>query len=232
MIQSNYIPWKGYFDIIREVDLFIFYDDVQYTKNDWRNRNRIKTVNGARWLTIPVGGNLQRLICEVPLPNCGWEKKHWTSIRQAYAKAPYFKRYRSLIEGLYLGHGCESLSELNQHVTKTIAREVLGISTEFHDSRAYHLTGSKLARLIELVTKTGADTYVSGPTARDYIDSQCFAEEGIKLVYKSYSGYPEYPQRYPPFEHAVSIVDLIFNVGPEAPWYIWGWRSAIRQRSE
>jgi hypothetical protein len=226
VIQSSYIPWKGYFDIIHDVDLFIFYDDVQFTKGDWRNRNRIKTANGNHWLTIPVGASLDRLICEVLLPDAGWEKKHWTSISQAYAKAPYFRKYRSLIEALYMDHRCESLSAFNQHVTRTIAREVLGITTEFRDSWDYRLEGKKLDRLLELVAKSGASTYVSGPSAKGYIDPQRFSKAGIDLVYKEYSGYPEYPQLYPPFDHAVSIVDLLFSVGPDAPQYIWGWRTA------
>ncbi len=224
VIQSSYIPWKGFFDIIHDVDRFIFYDDVQFTTRDWRTRNRIKTANGMHWLTIPVGTDRNRLICEVPLPTNGWERKHWASISQAYARAPYFKLYRPLIEALYMGHGCESLSAFNQHVTRTIAREALGITAEFRDSREFGASGTKLDRLLDLVKRAGATSYISGPSARDYIDPLVFADAGIELSYKSYGGYPEYPQLHPPFEHAVSVLDLLFNAGPEAPRFIWGWR--------
>lgn len=117
-----------------------------------------------------------------------------------------------------------NLSMLNQYLIRTISTEFLGIETTFGDSREYELSGQKLERLLELVTKAGADSYVSGPAAKEYIDPQRFADAGIDLVWKDYSGYPEYPQRFPPFEHGVSILDLLFNVGPDAPWYIWGWR--------
>lgn len=224
VIQSSYLPWKGYFDIIHDVDLFIFYDDVQFTKNDWRNRNRIKTANGTIWLTIPVGGHLGRMICEIESPNPSWQKKHWRSISQAYARAPHFARYREFFEEVYLGRKWRLLSELNAFLTVSIARNFLGIRTEFRDSRDYAAEGARLERLIDLLHKAGATSYVSGPAARSYIDESAFSSAGIELVWKSYDGYPEHPQIHPPFEHAVSIVDLLFNVGPDAPEYIWGWR--------
>lgn len=232
MIQSNYIPWKGYFDIIHDADLFIFYDDLQYTKNDWRNRNKIKMPNGVNWITIPTGTDLNRLICEVTLSDAGWQKKHWNAIRNSYSKAPHFQKYSDFFENVYMERRWCNLSELNQFLIKSIAHEFLGITTEFCDSRQYNLQGKRLDRLVELVTKAGASTYVSGPAARDYIDRHRFADAGIELVYKSYAGYPEYPQLYPPFDHGVSIIDLLFSVGPDAPRYIWGWRTAIEKPQE
>jgi hypothetical protein len=229
ILQSNYIPWKGYFDIIHDVDLFLFYDDVQYTKNDWRNRNRIKTANGPTWLTIPTGSDLNRLVCEVPLPDMRWAQKHWKSLQQAYSAAPHFKRYESFLRDVYLGKQWQGLSELNQFVITSIARDHLGISTSFADSRDYPTQGRKLDRLMDLIARVGPETYVSGPSARDYIDPSRFEDLGVELVYKSYDGYPEYPQRHPPFDHAVSILDLLFNVGPDAPAYIWGWRETTSQ---
>jgi hypothetical protein len=226
VLQSNYLPWKGYFDLIHDVDHFIFYDDNQYTKNDWRNRNRVKAAGGPQWITIPAGDDCHRLICEVALADHRWQARHWQTIRQNYGKCPHFERYRPYFEQVYLGRQWSSLSELNQSLVRHIATEFLGCTTSFADSRAYAAQGQKLDRLIDLVRKTGATTYVSGPAARDYIAPKRFAELGIELVWKDYSGYPEYPQRFPPFEHAVSVLDLLFNVGPEAPWYIWGWRTA------
>ncbi|HAY27299.1 MAG TPA: WbqC family protein [Candidatus Accumulibacter phosphatis] len=228
ILQSNYLPWKGYFDIIHDVDLFIFYDDLQYTKNDWRNRNRIKTGNGAEWITIPAGEDSNRLICEVAIRNPLWQTKHWKTLQQNYGRSPFFGRYAPFFQDFYLGREWDNLSELNHYLIGGIAREFLGITTEFRDSREYALTGQKLERLLQLVKSTGADRYLSGPAAKDYIDPHRFSELGVELAWKDYSGYPEYPQRYPPFEHRVSILDLLFNVGPDAPWYIWGWRSDPR----
>lgn len=224
IIQSNYIPWKGYFDIIHDVDIFIFYDDLQFTKNDWRNRNKIKTPRGAEWITIPVGTDLRRLICEVELRDPAWQHKHWNLLRLHYERAPHFQTYRGFLEEVLLERTWTNLSELNHFLIRSIARDFLGITTEFLDSRAFNAQGQKQDRLVDLLRKAGTDVYVSGPAARDYIDPAVFESAGIELVYKSYVGYPEYPQMHPPFEHGVSILDLLFNVGPQAPEFIWGWR--------
>ena len=224
VLQSNYIPWKGYFDLVHDADTFVFYDDLQYTKNDWRNRNKIKSTNGSEWLTIPVGSAVDRLVCDVDIKNNIWQTKHWRTIEQNYGRAPYFKYYKGLFEEVYLGRYWSNLSELNQSLIRMISADILGLKTKFEDSRTYSLSGKKLERLLDLVVKTGAERYISGPAARDYIDPHFFSAVGIDLIWKDYAGYPEYPQRFPPFEHSVSVLDLLFNVGPEAPWYIWGWR--------
>ena len=224
VIQSNYIPWKGYFDIINDVDHFIFYDDVQYTKNDWRNRNRIMTPNRSMWITIPVGASLDRLINEVKINDFNWQDRHWKSIKQNYSRAPYFKKYREFFEEIYLARKWHGLSELNQYVIKKIAVEILNVKTRFSSSELYNAQGERQERLLEVLKKANADTYISGPAARDYIELDRFKDAGIQLVYKDYSGYPEYAQMFRPFDHFVSIIDLIFNSGPDAAWYIWGWR--------
>lgn len=224
IIQSNYIPWKGYFDLIHDADVFIFYDDVQYTKNDWRNRNKIKTPNGVEWVTIPMGSDLNRLICEMEIKDSRWQAKHWKSLKQHYGKTPYFSHYEPFFEEFYLGQQWLNLADLNQHLITTISRDFLNIKTEFGDSREYTLSGQKFERLMDIVTQSHAGRYISGPAAKDYIEPMRFVEAGIELVWKDYSGYPEYPQRFPPFAHGVTILDLLFNVGPDAPWYIWGWR--------
>jgi len=224
ILQSNYIPWKGYFDIIHDVDEFVFHDDLQYTKQDWRNRNRIKTARGLRWLTIPVGNDEKRRICDVELPRSPWASRHWASLEEAYENAPYFETYRPLLETIYQTTWT-NLSGLNQHIIRTIAG-LLGAKATFRDSRELSLRGRKQERVIEILRHLGADAYVSGPSARNYLDPERFAAEGIDLVWKSYDGYPQYPQRYPPFVHEVTILDLLFHTGPDAPHYIWGWRSA------
>ena len=224
VLQSNYIPWKGYFDLIHDADLFIFYDDLQYTKRDWRSRNKIKAAGGAEWITIPAGSDTNRLICEVELKETGWQQKHWKTLVQNYRSCPHFERYQQFFEDFYLGRQWTNLSQMNQYLIRQVAIEYLGIRTKFEDSRVFNLSGQKQDRLLELVSKVGTERYISGPAAKSYIEPGRFEEAGIELVWKDYSGYPEYPQRFPPFEHGVSILDLLFNVGPDAAWYIWGWR--------
>lgn len=224
-VQSNYLPWKGYFDLIHDVDLFVFYDDNQYTPRDWRNRNRIKTAGGAQWISVPVGNDRNRLIHDVEIADPSWQAKHHQTLTQNYGKCPHFARYRAWLDHVYLERRWTNLSELNQWTTRHIAAEFLGIRTAFADSRTYAAQGQKLDKMVDLVVRTGASVYHSGPAARDYIVPERFSERGIKLVWKDYAGYPEHPQRFPPFEPSVTVLDLLFNTGPDAPWYIWGWRS-------
>jgi len=224
VLQSNYIPWKGYFDLVHDADLFFFYDDLQFTKNDWRNRNKIKTAQGAKWISIPVGISAKRLICEVALVDSHWQRSHWDALYQQYKASRFFKLYRSFFEDIYLGKQWKNLSELNQHLIRSISIEMLGMTTVFRDSREFQLHGQKLDRLVDLVSQSKATRYISGPAAKGYIEPERFAELGVELVWKDYSNYPEYQQAHPPFEHGVTILDLLFNVGPEAAWYIWGWR--------
>jgi len=228
VIQSNYIPWKGYFDIIHDADMFIFYDDVQYTKNDWRNRNKVKSANGLVWLTVPTGTALDRLICEVTLADTKWAIKHWKTIEQSYSHTPHFARYRDFFVDAYLGRKWTSLSALNQYLITSIATEFLGITSKLVDSRAFAAEGKQLDRLLDLLVRSGASSYISGPSATDYIEVHRFAEKGIDLSFKSYDGYPEYPQHHPPFVHALSILDLLFHMGPDSPHFIWGWRDKTR----
>lgn len=224
ILQSNYIPWKGYFDLINDSDFFVFYDDVQYTKNDWRNRNKIQSAGGLSWLTVPTGSDISRLVCEVELNDSWWQQKHWRTLLQCYQRAPHFTTYRDFFEDFYLGKTWSNLSDMNQYLIRHVASNFLGARTTFKDSRDYPCVGQKQIRLLGLLDALSAKRYISGPAAKSYIDPLCFNSAGIELVWKDYAGYPEYPQRFTPFEHGVSILDLLFNVGPDAPWYIWGWR--------
>jgi len=220
ILQSNYMPWKGYFDIIGSVDLFIFHDDLQYTKGDWRNRNKIKTPNGLEWITVPCGTSEYRKICDVTLADSGWQQKHWNLLRANYLKAPFFKQLSPFFEWFYLDQRWENLSDMNQTAIKLISTELLGISTRFDDSRIYNLKSAKGERVIELLKKVGAKTYLSGSSAKAYLNEDNFNQEKITLEWMDYGGYPEYPQMHPPFDHAVSIIDLLFSVGPNAPCYM------------
>jgi hypothetical protein len=218
ILQSNYIPWKGYFDIINSVDEFIIYDEVQYTKNDWRNRNKIKTSAGVRWLTIPVFHGLSQTIDETRVTNNLWRKKHWATITQNYGKAPYFSLYKDIFGELY-SRKDTLLSRINYSFI-TVINEMLGVRTKISLSTSYPSSGDKTDRLVQICRQTEATEYVSGPSARNYIAKEAFASENIRLTWFDYAGYRQYPQRYPPFEHAVSIIDLIFNTGPEVAKYM------------
>ena len=216
ILQSNYIPWKGYFDLIHSVDEFVLYDDMQYTKNDWRNRNKIKTRNGLEWITIPVRQEtLAQTIRETKVANPLWHKQHWKMLAQNYAKAAHFKEYREIFEELYLGATESWLSEINRKFLLAI-NALLGIKTTIRCSSEFTLAEGKSERLLELCRTLGATTYLSGPAASDYLDVALFAEAGIGVEWMDYSGYPEYTQLFPPFAHGVSIVDLIFNEGNNA----------------
>lgn len=230
ILQSNYIPWKGYFDIIHDVDTFVFYDDVQFTRRDWRNRNKIKTPKGADWVTVPVvKGPRDQLIHQVEIQQTDWQQTHWRLIQQHYSRAPYFELYRDFFEELYLQKQWTNLSDFNHHVIKQISRQILGLQTRFVDDRAFAATERKHLRLLQICKALDADCYLSGPAAKDYIDEKQFEDAGVTLEWKSYHGYPEYDQFHPPFEHGVTILDTLMQVGPETPWYIWGWRDGGRE---
>ncbi len=226
ILQSNYLPWKGYFDLINDADVFCFYDEVKYTKNDWRNRNKIYSKNGLQWLSVPINKDaVKQKISEVELP-ADWQQTHYNSLKMTYGRAPFFNDLEVLMKDLFIGKKFSRLSEFNQYSIKTIA-SYLGIKTRFVDSGDYELKGDRVERLINLLKDIGATVYISGPAAKDYLTGQehFFSDNNIELTYKDYSGYPEYKQLIDPHEKYVSVVDLIANVGREdAKQYIWKWR--------
>ena len=222
IVQSNYIPWKGYFDMIRQVDEFILLDSVQYTRRDWRNRNRIKSRQGAVWLTIPVkvAGRYLQPIRETEISDSGWAERHWGNLKAAYDEAPHFHAHAQRLETLYSNASrCRLLSDVNRLFLRDLC-SLLGISTQLTDDCEYHSTGSKTERLVSLCQAAGATEYLSGPAAKDYLIPELFAEAGIEVSWMSYGGYPEYPQLHPPFDHAVSILDVLVHTGPEAPRHL------------
>jgi hypothetical protein len=224
VIQSNYIPWRGYFDIMHDADVFVFYDDVQYTVNDWRNRNRIKTANGVIWLTIPVGGQNDRRICDVEIQDRSWARKHWMTIEQSYRRAPGFRRYGDLFREIY-ARPWQSLSELNQTLTRTIAVDMLGIRTRIRDSREFPLEGKAGDRLLMLLGHIGATEYISGPAARAYLDVDRYARAGVTVHWKDYGTYPAYPQLHGGYAPGLSVVDLLMNCAERSSDYVWGYRA-------
>ena len=212
ILQSNYIPWKGYFDIIDKSDCFVIYDEVQYTKNDWRNRNKIKTNQGVKWLTIPVSvkSSSQR-INETEVANQIWRRKHWTTIKENYGRQVGFERFGSVFENFYLKSDESFLSEINRNLISIISN-ILKFDTNILGSSMFPGSGFKTSRLVQICKQLNATTYLSGPSARNYIDIKMFKEENIDIEWMDYSCYSQYPQIYPPFEHNVSIIDLLFCV--------------------
>ena len=220
ILQSNYIPWKGYFDMIAAVDEFIIYDDMQYTKGDWRNRNQIKTPQGVQWLSVPVKlrGRFLQKIRDTEIDGEFWMSQHWRSLELNYRRAKCFDEISEIIRPLYRS-GYTSISDLNRTFIEVIAR-YLGISTKISNSWDYSLVDGKTERLVDLCRQAGADEYVSGPAAKDYIDPMFFVGSGIKLTWFDYSGYREYPQLWGGFVHGVTILDLLFNCGKCSPEYM------------
>ena len=175
-------------------------------------------------MTVPCSGRGGLLINQVKLKDFRWQQKHWKTLSNAYSKAPFFSHYREFFEELYLGHRWEMLYQMNRAFVEKISQEILGIKTIFSDSTDYDAQGRKQDKLLDIIEKSGANTYISGPAAKNYIDEDEFYRHNISLEWMDYSGYPEYSQIYGEFTHTVTILDLLFNVGDEAPWYIWGWR--------
>lgn len=217
IVQSNYIPWKGYFDMIAAVDEFILFDDMQYTRRDWRNRNQIKTPQGLQWLTVPVQvkGRYLQTIRETELDGVAWASSHWNTLKQNYGRARYFDEVAQWLKPLYLNTTFTHLSVLNRAFIEAVCRYI-GIETVISNSWDYSLAEGKTERLADLCVQAAADVYVSGPAAKDYIVPAVFQDAGVRLEWFDYSGYPEYPQLWGGFAHGVSILDLLFNCGRDA----------------
>lgn len=221
-VQSNYIPWKGYFDMIAAVDEFILYDQVQYTRRDWRNRNQIKTPQGVQWLTVPVKvkGKYSQTIRETEIDGAAWAEAHWKTLVQNYRKAPHFDEVAAVFEPLYRQRQYTHLSVLNRELIEAVCG-YLGITTKISNSWDYpQIVAGKTEKLVDLCVQSGSVEYISGPAAKDYFEESILAKQGIKLTWFDYAGYPEYPQLWGDFTHGVTILDLLFNCGKDAPRYM------------
>jgi hypothetical protein len=226
IVQSNYVPWRGYFDMIGSVDEFILLDDAQYTRRDWRNRNRIKTPQGPAWLSIAVEakGKYTQAIRETRVADVQWPDRHWSTLRHAYARADGFAHVAGFVEELYATVPSPMLSDINHHFLTQVC-ERLGISTPITWSSDYRAEGARTERLLDLCRKAGASEYVSGPAARAYLDESLFTHEAISVSWFEYGPYEEYDQVHPPFEPQVSILDVLLNTGEEAARLV---RPAVR----
>lgn len=220
ILQSNYIPWKGYFDMIAAADEFIIYDDMQYTRRDWRNRNLIKTPQGIQWLTVPVQvkGKYEQRIKDTVIDGSEWALFHWKALEQNYRRTPYFDEIAAWLEPLY-SETHSHISQLNRRFIEAICN-FLEITTVISNSWDYTLVDGKTERLADLCKQAGGTVYISGPSAKDYVEEAIFTEMGIDLNWFNYSGYPEYPQVWGEFIHGVTILDLLFNCGEDAHRYM------------
>lgn len=217
ILQSNYIPWKGVFDMMNKIDIFVFFEDVQFTRRDWRTRNKIKTSQGSSWLTIPVKKSSRdnTLVYEVEISEFeNWQEKHYKTIVSNYSKAPFFNDFKYLLNEIYLAKKWINLSEFNIFTSKLLAN-TLNINVEFINSKDLKTEGVKDDKLIKICQKIGANHYLSGPSAKNYIDNQKFDLAGIKLEYMNYN-YPDYQQLHGEFDHYVSVLDVLFNCGPSS----------------
>jgi hypothetical protein len=226
ILQPSYIPWRSYFHQIQKADLCIFDDDATFDKDGWRNRNRIKTSTGTKWLTIPVTAGAGRQLHTTPIHQVRvcedqlWQATHWKTLQHAYARAPYFKRYAEILDPFYHSH-TSLLGEFVVRLTLVLA-EQLGIRhAQFRKSSDLDPVGSKTDRLVSMLKSVGATHYISGLSAREYLDESKLWKAGVTLEYLE-DGYPEYEQLHPPFDPNVSVVDLLFMKGPAAHEYIWG----------
>jgi WbqC-like protein family len=217
IIQSCYIPWKGFFDLIGRCDEYVMFDSAQYVKRHWHNRNRIKTANGVEWLTVPVitKGRFEQPIDQVAIEK-PWADKHWRALELAYRRAPFFEQYAPTVKAWYERADTEArLTDVNEIFLRGIAG-LLGLDTRITRDTRYPAEGVKTQRLLTIARAAGADRYLSGPSARVYLDEAQLAAADIATEWMSYDGYSEYSQLHGGFEHAVTTLDLLFNAGPDA----------------
>lgn len=226
ILQPNYIPWKGYFDLINLVDAFVLLDNVQYTKRDWRNRNQLKTPQGLHWLSIPVRQVSQKqLIKDTQIISPKWIKQHWKTWKTYYQKAIFFPFYKDFLENLYQTCNYKYLGEINYHFIQAI-NQLLGIQTPIFWASDYKVSEDKNYRLIELVQLLDGNVYLSGPAAKTYLDEAAFWEANIEVMWMDYAHYPVYQQLYPPFRHEVSILDLLLHEGPKGRQFMKSFSNA------
>ncbi len=213
--QPQYIPWLGYFDKIASSDVFVFLDNVQFKKNEWQNRNRIKTVEGWQWLTVPVIHRYTQKICEVKINNTiQWGKKHLNALVTNYSKTLFFNDYLPFLEKTY-ARDWKHLADISIHFIRFLA-EALGLSkTKFALASDYETREDRTGRLVDLCKQLEGDIYLSGRGGAKYLNLKEFAEEGLEVKFQDYI-HPHYPQLFGDFEPFLSIIDLLCNCGPES----------------
>lgn len=217
ILQPGYLPWLGFFEQLSKSDVFVIYDDVQYDKNGWRNRNKIKNVHGPQWLTVPVSVKFSGhpMVADVKINNrIDWRKDHLLSIKHAYSKAPYYEEYLPIFEETYLS-SWEWLVDLDMHFILKLS-EALGLKDKkVARSSAIGVAGDKIERLVRICKMFGADTFYEGAAGKDYIDVKHFADNGINVEFQDYK-HPVYKQLHGEFIPYLSVIDLLFNYGKKS----------------
>jgi hypothetical protein len=216
VLQPSYIPWLGYFAQVHRADVFVVYDDVQFDKHGWRNRNRVKTAQGTQWLTVPVltHGQHQPTNATIEIDNkVPWRKKHLSTLRQSYARAPFFKSYAAHFEDVYQREWAR-LIDLNLALFGLVL-QILGLERPILRASELDVSGDPVERLIGICRRIGANWFYEGAAGRDYIDDSRFVEAGITIEYQDYR-HPVYPQQHGEFVPYLSVVDLLFNCGPKS----------------
>lgn len=225
--QSNYIPWKGYFSSMKYATHLVLYDDAQYTRRDWRNRNKIITPRGPEWLSIPINvkGKYHQKVNEAQVKNRTWATDHWNKIRENYRKAPGFRKYSEYFEALYCSElpQYEFLTDINRRMLRACI-DLLEIDIEILDSRDFTIRGGKTGKLINICKDLDADEYFTGPAAKNYMEEHLFADNGIALTYYDLDNFPTYEQLWGDFDPYVSVLDMFFVLGDKTPDY-FNWRS-------
>ena len=216
VLQPGYLPWLGFFDQMRRCDIFICYDDVQYDKHGWRNRNRIKSPKGPHWLTVPVRhkGLGWPKIKEIEIDNqTGWARKHVGTIRQFYAEAPYVNQYLPMLEELLMKPWV-LLVDLDLAVIEMMSGW-LGLKGRVVRSSSLGIEGAQSERLYKLCKHFGVNRYLSGDSARNYLDLDLFERNNVSVIWQQYQ-HPVYPQQHGEFVPYLSALDLVLNCGPES----------------
>ena len=220
IMQPAYLPWLGYFHRIASSDIHIILDDVLIDRNSktkFANRNRVRTKDGWSWLTVPLktrGRSSEMLLNKVEIADdTRWTTKHWDTIRCSYAKAPFFSAHRDFFAETYSSRWI-LLPDLVRSTTNYLLG-ALGVATKILYSSEMRVEGSKGDLILNLCRATGATTYISGPFGRDYLRHGDFDANGIEILYHEYN-HPTYAQVYPGFEPFMSVVDLLFNSGPDS----------------
>ena len=221
IVQSSYIPWKGFFDLINRCDLYIIYDSAAFSKGHWHNRNKIKRERGSPWLTIPVktADRLGQPLDEVSVVQ-GWAERHWQSIAESYAKTDYFNAEAGQLKKLFESVAQEPLlTSINEAFLRWLAKR-LGLGTEIVRDRSFAFAGERTERLIQLCKAVGATNYLSGPSAKDYLDVRQMELAAITVEWMTYGPYRTYSQPHGEFVHEVSVLDTLLCTGPQARNYI------------
>jgi hypothetical protein len=210
--QPQFMPWLGYFDKMDQADAFVLLDNVQYKKNEWQNRNRIRTAQGKQWLTVPVRFKFPALINQVGINNEeNWRNKHWQVLRTNYAKAPYWESVHDDLQAFYQ-RPCDMLTDLNQ-ASVTWLKQQMGIATELYLASEMELSQEPTQRLVDICKSVGAKTYLAGADGAKYMELELFAEAGLEILFQEYE-HPTYPQLFDSCETHLSALDLVLNCGP------------------